>query len=123
MPRQRRGNRTGMQPKSGKRGRPRKQPEQAPQPKRRGRPPLRGGTQARLGGRDAKASKACSDFESEQRPRPACLMFQIPARQMNEHLHGYMPVELGTVGTVGVAGSSCSQIVNMSVQMHLCFPN
>eukprot|EP00955_Chlamydomonas_euryale_P075674 362402-Chlamydomonas_euryale.AAC.2 len=29
----------------------------------------------------------------------------------------------GTVGIVGVAGSSCSQIVNMSVQIHLCFPN
>eukprot|EP00955_Chlamydomonas_euryale_P037336 350729-Chlamydomonas_euryale.AAC.1 len=28
---------------------------------------------------------------------------------MSEHLHGHMPVELGPVGTVGVAGSSCSQ--------------
>eukprot|EP00955_Chlamydomonas_euryale_P061814 358188-Chlamydomonas_euryale.AAC.5 len=51
MPRQRRGNGTGIQPKSGKRGCPSKQPDQAPQPKRRGRPPFRGGTQARRGGR------------------------------------------------------------------------
>eukprot|EP00955_Chlamydomonas_euryale_P098406 365143-Chlamydomonas_euryale.AAC.4 len=43
-------------------------------------------------------------------------MFQIPASQMSEHLHGYRPMELGTVGTVGGCRlfSNSSQIVNMS---------
>eukprot|EP00955_Chlamydomonas_euryale_P094464 364861-Chlamydomonas_euryale.AAC.4 len=35
-------------------------------------------------------------------------MFQIPASQMSEHLHGYMPVELGTVGTAEYGSQSQS---------------
>eukprot|EP00955_Chlamydomonas_euryale_P024141 254565-Chlamydomonas_euryale.AAC.1 len=46
------------------------------------------------------------------RPRAAAEAAGEPvaASQMSEHLHGYMPVELDTVGTVGVAGSSCSKL-------------
>eukprot|EP00955_Chlamydomonas_euryale_P051054 354742-Chlamydomonas_euryale.AAC.5 len=35
------------------------------------------------------------------------MMFQIPASQMSEHLHGHMSVELGTVGTAEYGSEKC----------------
>eukprot|EP00955_Chlamydomonas_euryale_P037850 350905-Chlamydomonas_euryale.AAC.1 len=57
------------------------------------------------GGKPKPKHKDVRDFLAS-RPRAAAeaaaepvAVFQIPASQMSERLHGYMPVELGTVGT------------------------